>query len=335
MRAAFIRRYGDNSVAETGDLPQPVAGPGEMLVAVRAAGVNPVDFKMRQGKLKALFQPPFPLVLGQEISGIVAALGPGASRHRVGDEVFARLDKARIGGFAEFAVVREADAAPKPGSLTHVEAASLPLVGLTSWQALVEIGRVGPGMTVLIHAGSGGVGSFAIQLARHLGARVATTCGARNLALVRGLGAEIAIDYAAERFEDRVRDVDLVFDTLGGAVTERSFATLKRGGTLVDIVNLPTPEVAAEYGAGIGIRLALRLLSARRRRLAAHFGVRYAYLLMRADGAALAEIGRLADSGAIRPTIDRVFPLERAREALARVESGRATGKVVVEVSRA
>ncbi|MBP9655176.1 MAG: NADP-dependent oxidoreductase, partial [Rhodocyclaceae bacterium] len=201
MKAAFIRRYGGSDVVELGELPEPQAGPGELLVEVHAASVNPVDFKIRDGLLKPIIPFGFPLILGNDLSGTVKAVGAGVTRFRPGDAVFARMDKKRIGAFAEFAVVAEADAALKPANLSHIEAAAVPLAGLTAWQALFEIGGLKAGQKVLIHAGSGGVGSFAIQLARHAGATVATTAGARNAELVRSLGADIVIDYKSQRFE--------------------------------------------------------------------------------------------------------------------------------------
>ncbi|HMM55100.1 MAG TPA: NADP-dependent oxidoreductase [Candidatus Desulfobacillus sp.] len=332
MKAAFIRRHGGRDVVELGELAEPRAGPGELLVEVHAASVNPVDYKIRDGMLKPILSFGFPLILGNDFSGVVRAAGPGATRLRPGDAVFARMDKKRIGAFAELAVVAEADAAPKPANLSHVEAAAVPLAGLTAWQALFEIGGLGVGQKVLIHAGSGGVGSFALQFARHAGATVATTVGARNAELARSLGADIVIDYKAQRFEDVVGECDLVFDTQAGDVRRRSFAVLKRGGTLVSIAGKPDSRLAREWGLNPLLGLLLDLLNFQTLRQARRQGVRYEYLFMHPSGAQLEEIGRLIEAGKFRPVIDRVFPLEQVREALSHVEAGHATGKVVVAV---
>ena len=335
MKAAFIRRYGGNKVVELGELPAPQAGPGELLVAVHAASVNPVDFKIRDGMLKMIIPFGFPLILGNDLSGVVKAVGAGVTHFKPGDAVFARMDKRRIGAFAEFAVVAEADAAAKPANLSHIEAAAVPLAGLTAWQALFEIGGLKAGQKVLIHGGSGGVGSFAIQLAHHAGATVATTVGARNADLARRLGADIVIDYKTQRFEEVVSDCDLVFDTQAGDIQHRSFAVLKRGGVLVSIAGKPDGRLVREFGLNPLLGLLLDFLSRKSLRLAKRHGVRYEYLFMHPSGEQLAQIGRLLEEGSVRTIVDKVFPLEQVREALAYSEAGHATGKVVVEVKAA
>lgn len=332
MKAAFIRRYGGNKVVELGELPAPQAGPGELLVEVHAASVNPVDFKIRDGLLKMIVPFGFPLILGNDLSGVVKAVGAGVTRFAPGDAVFARMDKRRIGAFAELAVVAEADAAARPANLSHFEAAAVPLAALTAWQALFEIGGLKAGQKVLIHAGSGGVGSFAIQLARHAGATVATTVGARNADLARSLGADIVIDYKAQRFEDVVSGQDLVLDTQAGDIQHRSFAVLKRGGVLVSIAGKPDGRLARQWGLNPLLGVLLDFLSRKTLRLAKRHGVRYEYLFMHPSGEQLAQIGRLLAEGGVRTVIDKVFPLEQVREALAYSEAGHATGKVVVEV---
>jgi len=332
MKAAFIRRYGGNKVVELGELPAPQAGPGELLVEVHAASVNPVDFKIRDGMLKMIVPFGFPLILGNDFSGVVKAAGAGVTRFRPGDAVFARMDKQRIGAFAEFAVVAEADAAAKPANLTHVEAAAVPLAGLTAWQALFEIGALQAGQKVLIHGGSGGVGTFAIQLARHAGATVATTVGARNAELARSLGADVVIDYKTQRFEDVVSGYDMVFDTQAGDIQHRSFAVLKRGGVLVSIAGKPDGRLVREFGLNPLLGVLLDFLSRKTLRMAKQHGVRYEYLFMHPSGEQLAQIGRLLVDGSVRTIVDKVFPLEQVREALAYSEAGHATGKVVVEV---
>lgn len=335
MKAAFIRRYGGNDVLELGELPAPQAGPGELLVEVHAASVNPVDFKIRDGMLKMIIPFRFPLILGNDFSGVVQAVGAGVTRFRPGDAVFARMDKRRIGAFAEFALVAEADAAAKPANLSHIEAAAVPLAGLTAWQALFEVGGLKSGQKVLIHGGSGGVGTFAIQFARHAGLTVATTAGARNAELVRSLGADTVIDYKAQRFEDLVGDCDMVFDTQAGDIQYRSFAVLKRGGVLVSIAGKPDSRLVREFGLNPLLGMLLDFLGRKTLRLAKRHGVRYEYLFMHPSGEQLARIGRLLAEGSVRPVIDKVFPLAQVREALAYSEAGHATGKVVVEVKNA
>ncbi len=335
MKAAFIRRYGGNDVVELGEQPMPQAGPGELLVEVHAASVNPVDFKIRDGMLKMIVPFRFPLILGNDFSGVVKAVGDGVTRFKPGDAVFARMDKQRIGAFAEFALVAETDAAAKPANLSHVEAAAVPLAGLTAWQALFEIGGLKAGQKVLIHGGSGGVGTFALQFARQAGLAVATTVGARNMELARSLGADTVIDYKTQRFEDFVSDCDLVFDTQAGEIQHRSFAVLKRGGVLVSIAGKPDGRLAREWGLNPLLGMLLDFLSRKTLRLAKQHGVRYEYLFMHPSGAQLAQIGRLLEAGTVRTIIDKVFPLAQAREALAYSEAGHATGKVVVEVKSA
>ena len=332
MKAAVIHRYGKNDQVQIGEVAKPEPLQNDLLVSVRAASVNPVDFKIRAGELKQIVPYRLPLVLGNDLSGVVVSVGASVSRFKVGDEVFARLDKDRIGAYAEFALVRETAAARKPANLSHVEAASIPLVGLTAWQALVDIAKLTAGQSVLIHAGSGGVGSFAIQLAKHLGATVATTVGARNRDLVKGLGADQVIDYKSQRFDELVKDIDVVFDTQGGETLERSFRVVKRGGTVVTVGGVPDAKFAKAWGLNPFLVLALRFLTRRITRAAKKNGAKFEYLFMHADGAELAEIAKLLDAGVIRPVIDRTFHLAAIRDALAYVETGRTVGKVVVTV---
>lgn len=333
MKAALIDRYGSNAVVRVADIAVPAMGPMDLLVRVHAASVNPLDAKTRDGKLKILLKYPFPLVLGNDLSGVVADVGAQATRFKKGDAVYARLDKDRIGAFAEFAVVREGVAARKPDNVTFEEAASLPLVALTAWQALVEIAKLGANQRVLIHAGSGGVGSLAIQLAHHLGATVFTTVGQRNVELVKRLGADVPIDYRSARFEDVAKDCDVVLDSAGGETLVKCFECVKPGGVVVSIGGTPSAAFARSWGLNpifvfvIGL-MARKVTAAARRRNA-----RYEYLFMRADGEQLEKITRLVESGVIKPLVDKVFPLEQVRDALAYSESGRATGKVVIKVA--
>jgi NADPH:quinone reductase-like Zn-dependent oxidoreductase len=333
MKAAVIERYGNNDVVNLAEVAVPAMGPTDLLVRVRAASVNPLDVKTRAGQVKVLLKYKFPLVLGNDLAGEVAEVGAQVTSFRKGDAVYARLDAERIGAFAEFAVVREGAAAVKPTNLTFEEAASLPLVALTAWQAMVEIGKLGNGQRVLIHAGSGGVGSIAIQLARHLGATVLTTVGRRNVELAEHLGADVPIDYRSERFEDVARDCDVVLDSLGGETLVRSFRCVRPGGVVVSIGGTPSAAFARRWGLNPLLVLVLGVMSRKVTTAARRHDARYEYLFMRADGDQLREITRLVEGGAIKPLVDRVFPLAQVRDALAYSESRRATGKVVVQVA--
>jgi NADPH:quinone reductase-like Zn-dependent oxidoreductase len=333
VRAIVIDRYGKNDVVRLEpDAKAPIVRPRDVLIDVRAASVNPIDFKLRSGKLKVIRRFAFPLTLGCDASGVVREVGPEVTRFKPGDEVFARLDKERMGAFAEQAVADEAIVAKKPSSLDHEHAAALPLVGLTSWQALVDEGGLKKGQKVLIHAGAGGVGTVAIQLAKHVGAHVATTTSTKNVELVRSLGADTVVDYTKEDFAKVLSDYDLVFETLGGEIELKSFGVLKRGGVMVSIAGLPDAKFLKDNGANAFLIFALRLLTRKRTRAASRHGVRFAYLFMRPDGEELAMLGGLADQGKLKPIVDRVFALEETKDALAYVESGRAKGKVVIRV---
>ena len=332
MKAIAIDRYGDNSQVKLRELPDPVPGAGDLLVEVHAASINPVDFKIRDGKLKAIVPLKFPLVLGSDLSGVVRAVGAQVTGFKPGDEVFARVEKDRLGTYAELAALSASTAALKPKNLTHVEAASLPLVGLTAWQALVELIHLQAGQKVLIHAGAGGVGSFAIQLAKHLGATVATTASARNQVLCSQLGADVVIDYNKQRFEDAVHDCDAVLDTLGGDTLLRSFGVVKPGGTVVSIAALPDAATAEKWGMNPAIRLALRFLTRKITAAARARGVTYRYLFMDPSGEQLAQIAALVEQGAIKPQVEKTFPLAETAAALAAVETGRTRGKVVVQI---
>jgi alcohol dehydrogenase len=283
--------------------------------------------------VKVLLPFSFPLILGTDLAGDVEAVGPGVNRFKVGDAVYSRLDNDRIGAFAEYALVRESAAAKKPARLDYVQAASLPLVGLTAWQALIGLAQLQAGQKVLIHAGSGGVGTFAIQLAKHLGAQVATTASAKNHALVKSLGADVAIDYRTTRFEEVAEDQDVVLDTQGGDTLLRSFEAVRRGGVVVTIGGRPDGKFARDWGLSPPLIWILGFLNRKVDRLARKKTVRFEYLFMRASGAQLEQIGALVDQGVINPVLDKTFPLEAAADAITYVESGRAVGKVVLRVA--
>ena len=332
MKAFIVDRYGGPDLVRAGETPDPEVGENDVLVQIHAAGVNPLDFKIRNGEFKQILPYRLPLILGNEAAGVVVRVGSRVRRFKLGDEVYARPRKARIGTFAEFIAIAEDDVAHKPKSLTMEEAASIPLVGLTAWQALIERANLKKGQRVLIHAGSGGVGTFAIQLAKHVGAFVATTASAANFDLVKRLGADTAIDYRKDDFETILHDYDVVLNSLGSETLGKSLRVLKPGGILISISGPPDPDFANEIGASWILRLAVRLLSYRIRRKAKRRKVRYSFLFMRASGDQLREITPLIESGVIRPVVDRVFPFESTKEAMAYVETGRAKGKVVVKV---
>ncbi|MFF6840088.1 NADP-dependent oxidoreductase [Streptomyces tanashiensis] len=331
MKTYLIKKYGDQSAVRAAEMPDPEPGTHDVLIKIHAASVNPLDFKIRDGDFKRILPYRLPLVLGNDLAGVVVKVGSAVTRFAVGDEVYARPDKDRIGTFAELIAVHQNDLAHKPATLTMAEAASLPLVALTSWQALVEKARVQPGQKVLIHAGAGGVGTIALQLARHLGAHVATTASAANAALVKELGADVVIDYRTQDFEELLDGYDVVLDTLGGKTLEKSLRILKPGGKVISIAGPPDADFARELGANPVLRQAMNALSFTTRRHAKRRGVTYSFLFMKADGEQLREITRLVDAGKIRPVVDRAFPFEQTREAMEYAEKGRAkAGKVVI-----
>ncbi len=332
MKAFVLERYGKQRALQMAEMPIPELRDDEVLVQVHAAGVNLLDAKIRNGEFKLILPYRMPLILGHDVAGEVVAVGRSVRQFKVGDEVYARPDDFRIGTFAEFVPVRETSLAPKPKGLTMEEAASLPLVALTAWQALVEKADLKKGQKVFIQAGSGGVGSFAIQLAKHLGATVATTTSTANAALVKRLGADVVIDYKSQDFADVLHDYDVVLNSQDGKTLEKSLRVLKRGGKLISISGPPDPEFGRDIKAPGFVRAVMRLLSSGIRRKAERRGVRYSFLFMKANGSQLREVTRLLDAGVIRPVVDRVFPFESTNEAMAYVEAGRAKGKVVVKV---
>ncbi len=332
MKAFVVSKYGKANSVEAVELPEPEMGDGDVLVEVHAASVNPLDLKIRNGELKPLLPYKLPLVLGNDLAGIVIKAGKNVRRFKPGDKVFARPDQDRIGAFAEMIAINENDVAKKPHRLDMEQAASVPLVGLTAWQALVGKAGLQAGQKVLIQAGSGGVGTIAIQLAKHLGATVATTTSTANVDWVKGLGADVVIDYKKDDFESVFHDYDVVIDTQGGQTLEKSLLVLKPGGKVISVAGPPEPDFAKEFGANWFLIQAMRALSFQIRRKAKRRGVTYSFLFMKASGDQLRELGSLIDSGAIRPVVDQVFPFQSTTEALAYVEKGRAKGKVVVKI---
>jgi NADPH:quinone reductase-like Zn-dependent oxidoreductase len=332
MKAFIIDRYGSGARLRAGEMPDPVMREDDVLVQIHAAGVNVLDSKIRSGEFKLLLPYRLPLILGNDVAGVVLSVGTRVRKFKPGDEVYARPDKDRIGTFAELISIKEDSVAKKPKNVTMEEAASIPLVGLTAWQALIEKAGLKKGQKVFIQAGSGGVGTFAIQLAKHLGATVATTTSTGNVNLVRSLGADIVIDYKKEDFGNVLSDYDVVLHSLDKMTLEKSLRVLKPGGRLISISGPPDPDFARDIGASWMLKLVMRVLSHGVRVKAKRDQVNYSFLFMRANGDQLSEITTLIDAGIIRPIVDRVFPFESTDQAMAYVEAGRAKGKVVVNV---
>lgn len=306
MKAAVFNNYA--APVEISEIGKPELQDGSVLIEVQAASLNPIDNILRAGYLKEMLQLTFPHVMGYDVSGTVVEVGKDVRNVKIGDAVFARPNQGDAGAIAEFARLQEDELAIKPANLSHQDAASVPLAGLTAWQALVSKGNVKKGDKVLIHAGSGGVGTFAIQIAKYFGAFVATTTSAKNAELVKELGADLVIDYKTQKFEDELSDYDLVIDMLGGETLVRSFEVLKKGGILVSIKGQDNEGLAEKYG------------------------VRFEWFFMSPDGKMLAELGGLISDGTIKPVIDSVFPMDEASAAYDRLATGRAVGKIVVTV---
>ncbi|ABX37015.1 Alcohol dehydrogenase GroES domain protein [Delftia acidovorans SPH-1] len=332
MKAFILESYGANRALQLAEVPEPQLRDDEVLVQVHAAGVNQLDSKIKDGQFKLILPYRLPLILGHDVAGVVVKAGPRVRQFKPGDEVYARTDDFRIGTFAEFVPVKESSLAPKPKGLTMEEAASLPLVGLTAWQALVETAKLSKGQKVFIQAGSGGVGTCAVQLARHLGATVATTTSAANFELVRSLGADVVIDYRTQDFEDVLHDYDVVLNSQDGKTLGKSLRVLKGGAKLISISGPPDPAFGRNIAAPAFVRLVMRLLSSGIRRRARGRGIDYSFLFMRANGGQLRDITRLIEAGAIRPVVDKVFAFESTNEALAYSEAGHAKGKVVIKI---
>lgn len=334
MQACFIERHGGPEVLRIGERPLPVPRDDQVLLRVRAAGLNPVDYKTRDGRLRLLLPLPMPVVLGNELCGEIVSVGAAVRGFAPGQRVAARVAKAAAGAFAEYAAVDADLLAPVPDGIDDATAAALPLAGLTAWQCLAEVLRVQPGQRVLVHAGSGGVGHLAIQLAKSLGAVVATTGSPARFPLLRELGADECVDHRSERFEDRIAPVDAVLDTQGGEILRRSIAHTRRGGAVVTIGGIPTPEVADEFGRPAWLRWLLAFLTRRERALARARGIRFRYWFMRPDGAQLRELlARVAD-GRLRVVVEAGDGISAFPQAFAALEAGRTLGKRVVRIAR-
>jgi NADPH:quinone reductase-like Zn-dependent oxidoreductase len=308
MKAVRIHKYGGPEVLVYEDAARPTPASGEVLVEVHAAGVNPIDWKVREGYAKGWLNHKLPLILGWDVSGVIAELGNAVKGFKKGDEVYGKLDAARDGAYAEYAATAAENIALKPKTADHVDAAAVPIAALTAWQSLFDLANLSTGQTVLIHAAAGGVGHFAIQFAKWKGAHVIGTSSAHNAEFVKRLGAEEVIDYSVKKFEDEVRNVDCVLDTQGGEVLSRSLRVLKKGGIVVSTLEEPTAKDLSRYG------------------------VRAAHVIARSDARQLEEIARLIDAGYVRPVVETLLPLAEARKAHELSESGHVRGKIVLKV---
>jgi len=310
MKAVRIHDYGNADVLAYEDAPMPSITSTDVLVRVVAASVNPVDWKIREGHLRQMISYPLPLTLGWDVSGVVEAVGSGVSRFKVGDPVYSRPDIRRNGTYAEYVAIRGDEVAHKPKTVSHIEAASLPLAGITAWEALFTAGQLTAKQKVLIHAGSGGVGSLAVQLAKSRGAFVIATTSGRNSTFVKSLGADEVIDYRAQGFQEVLRDVDVVFDTIGGEVQDGSWSVLKPGGILVSIISPPSDERAKAHG------------------------MRSAFVFIEPNAGILAQLAELVDSGSLRPIVGAEFALKDIATAHAFSQTGRAVGKIALYVGQ-
>ncbi|MFU9046756.1 NADP-dependent oxidoreductase [Acinetobacter tibetensis] len=331
MKAAYISRYGNISYVLLGEQSTPVLTENDVLIKVHAASINPLDLRVLEGEFKAILPVKFPFILGNDFAGTVVEVGSNVTQFKAGDEVYAKTDLN--GAFAEYTVAQQSSLALKPQNISMEQAAALPLVALTSWQALVEIAKVKAGQKVLIHAGSGGVGSIAIQLAKSLGATVATTTSAKNSGWVKELGADIIIDYKTMNFEQELKDYDVVLDTQGGKTLEKSLHVLKRGGRLISISGPPDHAFAEAINPNWFLKCVIPMLSWSIRHKAKKRGVTYSFLFMQPNGQQLSEISKLVEAGKIKPVVDQTYDFIQIKEALQYVNTGRAKGKVILKIS--
>jgi NADPH:quinone reductase-like Zn-dependent oxidoreductase len=332
MKAFSIKKYDKKGALELADFPTPIIKDNEVLVEIHAAGLNLLDAKIKSGEFKLILPYKLPIILGHDVAGVITKVGKNVKRFKLGDEIYARVSDFHIGTFAEYIAIGEDDLALKPKNLSMEEAASIPLVALTAWQALVENAKLKKGQKVFIQAGSGGVGTIAIQLAKHLGATVATTASEKSFEMLKNLGADVLINYKKEDFETILKDYDVVLNSQDNKTLEKSLRVIKSGGKTISISGPPTKEFAKAIGANWLIKTILSLVSFGIVKKAKKLNVGYSFLFMRANGAQLKEITSLIEAGTIIPVVDKVFPFNQTNQALEYVESGRAKGKVVVKV---
>lgn len=331
MKAFLINNYTKDGL-QLADVPAPTVGNNDVLVEVHSASINLLDSKIKKGEFKLFLPYKFPLILGHDVAGIITEVGKNVKKFKVGDEIYSRVSDLRIGTFAEYISINEKDVAIKPKNLTMEESASIPLVALTAWQALVEKANLKKGQKVFIQAGSGGVGTMAIQLAKHLGATVATTASEKSFKLLKNLGADVLIDYKTQDFETMLKDYDFVLNSQDNKILEKSINILKPNGQVISISGPPTPDFAKEMGFPWYLKIVLSLLSFSIRRKAKKRDTDYSFLFMKANGNQLEKIAKLIEADVIKPVIDKIYPFEQTNEALEYVESGRTKGKVVIKM---
>lgn len=332
MKAYIVKKYSKKDALQLVDVAVPSVKDNDVLVEIHASGLNLLDSKIKTGEFKLILPYKLPIILGHDVAGVVIKVGKNVAKFKVGDEVYSRVADFRIGTLSEFIAIDEQDFAMKPKNISMEEAASIPLVALTAWQALIEKGNLKKGQKIFIQAGSGGVGTVAIQLAKHLGATVATTASEKSFEFLKKLGADVLIDYKTQDFESLLKDYDLVLNSQDAKTLEKSLNILKPHGKAISISGPPTADLAIERGAPWFVKIILNLISSGIRKKAKKQNVDYAFLFMRAEGGQLSQITKLIESGIIKPVVDKVFPFEQTNEALAYVESGRAKGKVVVKM---
>jgi len=331
MKAYIVEKYGKSGL-RAANIPEPNIGPRDVLVRVSAAGINPLDIMLLNGKFKLLLKYKTPFVLGHDLAGVVTQVGAEVSNYKIGDEIYSRPRDLRIGCFAEYIAIDQADIALKPKSLNMAEAAAVPLVALTALQALIELAQLKKGQKILIHAGAGGLGSTAIQIAKYIGAYVATTARASDKQKLRELGANEVIDYTKADFAEVLSGYDVVLDSLGGDNLMKSLNVLKPGGHAISVSGPPTPLFAKQIGQPF-LKYVMALLSWKVRAAARKRGVRYSFLFMQANGAQLKNLAQLYDAGVLRPVLDRTFSFDETLAAIAFVEEGRAKGKIVITMA--
>ncbi|MGM7635009.1 NADP-dependent oxidoreductase [Bacillus sp. Hm123] len=331
MNAAVINHYGQKNLELT-KIEIPKISSDDVLVEIHAASINPIDYKVRDGKVKMLLNYKMPLVLGNDFSGVIVKMGENVTEFQVGDEIYDRPRKSRIGTFAEYIAIHKDDIAIKPKNLSFEEAAAVPLVGLATYQAFHDIMQLKPNDKVLIHAGSGGVGTFAIQLAKLMGAYVATTTSSKNEALVKRLGADKVINYRNENFEDILSDYDYVYDTLGGEVLKNSFKILKPGGKIVSLSGTPNYRFAKASGLNYWKSLLFKFATRKLTALEKQYQVEYHFLFMKPSGIQLEVIREFIEAKKIVPIIDRIVLMDDIQKAFEYAESGRAKGKIIVKI---
>jgi len=328
VKAFVVTHYGPDGLSAA-EIPTPTVGPHDVLVDVRAASINPLDKMVRNGEFKQLIKYKRPFPLGHDLAGVITVVGADVHGYKVGDEIYSRPRDRRIGAFAEVIAIDSADVALKPSSLSFEEAAAVPLVALAAWQALVDLADVRPGQKVLVHAGAGGLGSTVIQVAKHLGAHVATTAHTNDVDKVKSLGADEVIDFTTTDFADVLSGYDVVLDSLGPASLEKSLTVLKPGGLAISVVGPPDAAFATQLGMPL-FKPVMAALSRKVRSRAKKLGVRYSFFFVKANGAQLEKLAALYDDGTLRPVLDRTFGFDETLDAMAYVEQGKASGKIVV-----